>query len=106
MKRGLALVVVMLAWTAPTAMANTPSSDEVVQWNRTLLGIVSTPGAQPGTVHPTRSMAMMHGAIHDAVVAIDRSAPRSRRPGSRTGPRSGRSCCAGATSSAPRRRPC
>jgi len=25
----------------------------VVQWNRTLLAIVRTPGAQPATIHPT-----------------------------------------------------
>jgi len=42
----------------------------VVQWNRTLLLIVRTPGAQPATVHPTRSFAIMHAAIYDAVNAI------------------------------------
>jgi hypothetical protein len=59
----------------------------VLQWNRTLLVIVRTPGAQPATVHPTRSFAIMHAAVYDAVNAIDRthrpylvrlpSAPRS-----------------------------
>jgi hypothetical protein len=44
----------------------------VVQWNRELLVIVRTPGAQPATVHPTRSFAIMHAAIYDAVNAIDR----------------------------------
>jgi PAP2 superfamily len=43
----------------------------VVQWNRTLLVIVRTPGAQSPTVHPTRSFAIMHSAIYDAVNAID-----------------------------------
>jgi hypothetical protein len=47
------------------------SSDEVVQWNKTLLSIVRTPGAQPATVHPTRDFALMHAAIYDAVNAID-----------------------------------
>jgi membrane-associated phospholipid phosphatase len=42
-----------------------------VQWNRTLLVIVRTPGAQPATIHPTRSFAIMHAAIYDAVNAID-----------------------------------
>ena len=46
-------------------------ADEVIQWNKTLLTIVRTPGAQPATVHPTRSFAIMHGAIYDAVNAID-----------------------------------
>lgn len=41
----------------------------VVAWNRTLLGIVRTPGAQPATVHATRAFAIMHAAVHDAVVA-------------------------------------
>ena len=44
----------------------------VLQWNRALLAIVRTPGAQPATVHPTRSFAIMHAAIYDAVNAIDR----------------------------------
>ena len=40
------------------ASSNTDSAagsvDEVTQWNKTLLTIVRTPGAQPATVHPTR----------------------------------------------------
>jgi membrane-associated phospholipid phosphatase len=42
----------------------------VVDWNKELVRIVSTPGAQPATVHPTRSFAIMHAAIYDAVVSI------------------------------------
>jgi membrane-associated phospholipid phosphatase len=50
--------------------------DQVVQWNRVLLDILRTPGAQPATVHPTRSLAIMHAAIYDAVDAIEHtSAP-------------------------------
>jgi hypothetical protein len=49
----------------------TKSVNPVVQWNRTLLLIVRTPGAQPATVHPTRTFAIMHAAIYDAVNAID-----------------------------------
>ena len=45
----------------------------VVQWNRTLLMIVRTPKAQLATIHPTRSFAIMHAAIYDAVNAIDRT---------------------------------
>jgi hypothetical protein len=47
------------------------SADEVIQWNKTLLIIVRTPGSQPATVHPTRSFAIMHAAVYDAVNAID-----------------------------------
>ncbi|MCU1341649.1 MAG: hypothetical protein JWN92_1072 [Candidatus Acidoferrum typicum] len=43
----------------------------VIQWNKTLLIIVRTPGAQPATVHSTRNFAIMHAAIYDAVNAID-----------------------------------
>jgi hypothetical protein len=47
------------------------SADEVIQWNKTLLTIVRTPGAQPATVHSTHSFAILHSAIYDAVNAID-----------------------------------
>ena len=56
-----------------TAATSIESLNPVVQWNRTLLVIVRTPGAQPATIHPTRSFAMMHAAIYDAVNAIDRT---------------------------------
>jgi hypothetical protein len=61
----------------------------VIAWNKELLNIVKTPGAQPATVHPTRSFAILHAAIYDAVVSITRdapayvfsvNAPRSARP--------------------------
>src|SRR5437667_10919205 len=57
----------------PPAPAAASSVNPVVQWNRTLLEIVRTPGAQPATVHPTRSFAILHAAVYDAVNAIDRS---------------------------------
>jgi hypothetical protein len=49
------------------------ATNVVIQWNRILLAIVRTPGAQPATIHPTRSFAVMHAAIYDAVNAIDRT---------------------------------
>jgi hypothetical protein len=45
----------------------------VIEWNKTLLAIVRTKGAQSATVHPARSFAILHAAIYDAVNAIDRS---------------------------------
>ena len=39
----------------------------VIEWNRTLLVIVRTPGAQLPTIHPTRSFAILHAALFDAV---------------------------------------
>jgi hypothetical protein len=52
----------------PTA---TTAVDPVIQWNRVLLGILATPGAQPATVHATRSLAILHTAIYDAVNSIE-----------------------------------
>jgi PAP2 superfamily len=62
-----AAVVAGVLALAPAARADSP----VIQWNRTLLGILRTPGAQPATVHPTRSMALLQVGIYDAVNAID-----------------------------------
>ena len=53
--------------------SSSPQVNPVVQWNRALLAIVRTPGAQSATVHPTHSFAIMHAAIYDAVNAIDRT---------------------------------
>jgi hypothetical protein len=41
-----------------------------VAWNQELLHIVQTPGAQPATLHPTRSFAILQAAIYDSVVSI------------------------------------
>ena len=61
----------------------------VIAWNQELLKIVQTPGAQPATVHQTRSYAMLHVAIDDAIVSVTHDAspllvsikaPRGARP--------------------------
>jgi membrane-associated phospholipid phosphatase len=61
----------------------------VLDWNRALLRLVRTPGAQPATVHPTRSFAILQAAIYDAVVSVtgggppylfSERAPRGARP--------------------------
>jgi membrane-associated phospholipid phosphatase len=52
---------------APGAM------DPVLAWNQELVGILGTPGAQPATIHATRSLAILHAAIYDAVDSIDRT---------------------------------
>src|ERR1700739_1246365 len=68
---GTAVALLAAANLAPaTAQATKPVS-QVVQWNRTLLVIVRTAGEQPATIHPTRSFAIMHDAVYDAVNAID-----------------------------------
>jgi len=58
-----------------TANGASGSGAIVIAWNKELLHIVQTPGAQPATVHPTRSYAILHAAIYDAVVSITRDAP-------------------------------
>jgi len=74
---------------AAAAPASTGSGAIVVDWNKALVKIVNTPGAQPATIHPTRSFAMLHVAIYDAVVSTTHrdqpylfslDAPRGARP--------------------------
>ena len=62
----------------PPASPITPATpvNEVITWNHMLLNILTTPGAQPATIHATRSLAILHTAIYDAVNSIERkSAP-------------------------------
>src|SRR6266404_7661007 len=76
------LVTALVLSSAPTTGASgngangySGSGAIVIAWNKELLHIVQTPGAQPATVHPTRSFAILHAAIYDAVVSITRDAP-------------------------------
>jgi hypothetical protein len=57
----------------PTYPNNHTDGSVVSSWNQALLRIVRTAGAQPATVHPTRSFAILHAAIHNAVVATTRA---------------------------------
>jgi hypothetical protein len=57
------------------APAGGASGAIVVAWNQELLHIVQTPGAQPATIHPTRSFAILHAAIYDSVVSITKQDP-------------------------------
>src|ERR1700749_769975 len=70
---GTTVAALAAANLAPAMAQATKPVSQVVQWNQTLLVIVRTPGAQPATIHPTRSFAMMHAAIYDAVNSIDRT---------------------------------
>jgi membrane-associated phospholipid phosphatase len=59
-----------------SAVAFRPGSGQlVVDWNRELIAILGTPGAQPATVHPTRSFAILQAAEYDAVTSITRHGP-------------------------------
>jgi membrane-associated phospholipid phosphatase len=60
----------------PASVAFTPGSGQsVVDWNHELITILGTPGAQPATVHPTRSFAILQAAEYDAVISITHAAP-------------------------------
>jgi hypothetical protein len=61
------------AATSISAAPATTAVDPVIAWNRVLVGILNTPGAQPPTIHATRSLAILHAAIYDAVDSIERT---------------------------------
>ena len=81
-----ATVVAERSVTASPAAAARPIVDQVIRWNRTLLQIIRTPGAQPATVHPARNLAIMtsvntaalqevqrQGEVHSAARAADQT---------------------------------
>ncbi len=44
--------------------------DQVIQWNQELQKVLVAPGAQPASIHPTRTMAIVQIAMYDAVNGI------------------------------------
>jgi hypothetical protein len=48
---------------------STQAVNPAIEWNRTPLSIVGTPGAQPPTIHSTRNFAILHVAVYN----IDRT---------------------------------
>jgi hypothetical protein len=71
----LTCAAVAAAPAAAHAQTAPRPADAAVAWNQFLLDLQAAPNVQPATVHPTYELAVMHAAIYDAVVAIDRSAP-------------------------------
>src|SRR3984893_7626705 len=80
MSRILATLALISAFLQVAALANAATDKQqnpaqpvnaVIEWNRTLLAIVRTPGAQPATIHSTRNFAILHAAIYDAVNNIE-----------------------------------
>src|SRR5580700_4289894 len=55
----------------PSVQNPATSINPVIEWNRTLLVILRTAGAQPPSIHSTRSFAILHASIFDAVNNID-----------------------------------
>ena len=77
----IALAVLALAGTSlgkqlkhPRIRAATSATqpDQVVEWNQELLQLLQVPGAQPASIHPTRTLAITQIAVYDAVNAIKR----------------------------------
>jgi PAP2 superfamily len=63
--------------------------DQVIQWNQELQKVLVAPGAQPASIHPTRTLAITQIAVYDAVNGIvgggkpiltDLRGPRSASP--------------------------
>src|ERR1700756_5292819 len=80
MSRMLATLALICAFLQISPLANAATDEAqhsaqpvnaVIEWNRTLLAIVRTPGAQPATIHSTRNFAILHAAIYDAVNNIE-----------------------------------
>jgi membrane-associated phospholipid phosphatase len=78
----LVIAVLVISPTLTTSASSKATSNGangsgaiIIAWNKELLHIVKTSGAQPATVHPTRSFAILHAAIYDAVVSITQDAP-------------------------------
>jgi len=59
------------ASTAATANA-AGTGAPAVAWNEELQAVLKVPGLQPPTVHPTRSYALLHLGIYDAVASVTR----------------------------------
>ncbi|GAA3454117.1 phosphatase PAP2 family protein [Dactylosporangium matsuzakiense] len=75
---GAAAAAALLTTTGAPAFAGARRPDDdgavVPGWNAEQLAAVRTPGAQPATVHPTRSFALMHLAMRDAALVCGRRA--------------------------------
>src|SRR6266704_2398816 len=80
MSRMLATLALICAFLQVAPLANAATHEEqdsaqsvnaVIEWNRILLAIVRTPGAQPAAIHSTRNFAILHAAIYDAVNNIE-----------------------------------
>jgi hypothetical protein len=71
----LTLAATSLAHTSrrhhPTADGSSVQPDQVIQWNQEMLQLLQVPGAQPATIHPTRTMAITELSVYDAVSAIE-----------------------------------
>src|ERR1700748_761216 len=67
------------------ASKSSAQPDQVIQWNQELQKVLVAPGAQPASIHPTRTLAITQIAVYDAVngilgggrpLLVDRRGPR------------------------------
>jgi hypothetical protein len=56
--------------TVVRAHAAASQPDQVIQWNQELQKVLIAPGAQPASIHPTRTIAITQIAVFDAVNGI------------------------------------
>jgi hypothetical protein len=54
----------------PTAHIAPGTPDQVILWNQELQKVLVAPGAQPASIHPTRTLAITQIAVYDAVAGI------------------------------------
>lgn len=66
---GIAVLVAVMAAVSSPALAQ-PAANAVVQWNETTMNVIDGNGQSP--VQSTRTLAMVQGAVHDALNAINR----------------------------------
>jgi len=67
---GLAITTAVAACLLGLTLAHPAAANEVVQWNETTMKLIEANGQI--AVVSTRTLAMVHGAVHDALNAIDR----------------------------------
>jgi PAP2 superfamily protein len=71
------------------AVDSSAQPDQVIQWNQELQKVLVAPGAQPASIHPTRTLAITQIAVDDAVngilrrdepLVVDARGPRGASP--------------------------
>ena len=65
-----ALVTMLAIGLIAATLAPPATANEVIQWNETALKVIGANGQNP--IVMTRTLSMVHGAIHDALNAIGR----------------------------------
>jgi hypothetical protein len=67
---GVAVATAVVACLLSVAVAPPAGANEVVQWNETTMKFIEANGQN--AIVSTRTLAMVHGAVHDALNAINR----------------------------------